>query len=189
MQRHLIWTWLVCHLTSHAGFKHTQLESELSFKQFNTSSNCTYHNMTETPNRLTKSVALSERFSSKIYCFINACRWPRSTVPFHKQFASILTELFAHFPFAYMDMYMYACDRCRCRIRIRYIHISTDTDTVVGVPKTIYGHMRWQTTMRHISNYINVYLKNYTSDLQERPSMTSGQIHDSLRYIHIHKCI
>lgn len=43
---------------------------------------------------------------------------------------------------------------------------ATDTETVYRA--TLYGHMRWQTTMRHISNYINVYLKNYTSDLRER---------------------
>lgn len=69
-------------------------------------------------------------------------------------------------------------------------HEDSDTDTKTDAETvyraTLYGHMRWQTTMRHISNYINVYLKNYTSDLREReeqPSMTSGKYTKVSRYM------
>lgn len=113
--------------------------------------------------------------------FINASRWPRSTVPFHKQFAA------SYLSFLHTFLSQYACDRCRYRYtwrcRYRYKH---------GCRATLYGHMRWQTTMRHISNYINVYLKNYTSDLREReeqPSMTSGKYTKVSRYMCSCSCI
>lgn len=81
-----------------------------------------------------------------------------------------------------------------------YARADADTDTGDVLQRDIiWPHEMANDNARHISNYINVYLKNYTSDLREtetekereEPSMTSGKYTKVSRYmcICISQCV
>lgn len=118
--------------------------------------------------------------SLKKYCFINASRWPRSTVPFHKQFAA------SYLSFLHTFLSQYACDRCRyrntCRCRYRYgysYRVGLQSDT-------IWPHEMANDNAPYIKLYKRVLKKLHFRPSRERrtePSMTSGKYTKVSRYM------
>lgn len=111
--------------------------------------------------------------SLKKYCFINASRWPRSTVPFHKQFAT------SYLSFLHTFLSQYACDRCRYRYTWRFRYRYKD-----GCRDGLQSAIIWPHEMANDNApYIKLY-KRVLKKLHFRPSRERRTTQHDIRQIH-----
>lgn len=164
-------------LTSLAFLRHNSTSSTFLEIALTTSQDL-YINLLYSPSLyLPPSLYLSPSHScllNVLLCrFINASRWPRSTVPFHKQFAA------SYLSFLHTFLSQYACDRCRYRYtwrcRYRYKH---------GCRDGLQSDIIWPHEMANDNApYIKLY-KRVLKKLHFRPSRERRTTQHDIRQIH-----